>query len=70
MEIAKPEGTSTRPLGIPTIRTRVIQEATLLVLAPVFETYLLDSAWGYRPKRSAGRAVKRGWPIASRIRQS
>jgi len=59
VEIPKPDGTSTRPLGIPTIRTRVIQEATLLVLAPIFEADLPDSAWGYRPKRSAVGAVKR-----------
>ncbi len=58
VEIPKPDGRSTRPLGIPTIRTRVIQEATLLVLAPIFEADLPDNAWGYRPKRTAVGAVK------------
>ncbi|MDR7522720.1 MAG: reverse transcriptase domain-containing protein [Armatimonadota bacterium] len=60
VEIPKPDGKSTRPLGIPTIRTRVmIQAATLLVLVPIFEADLPDNAWGYRPKRSAVGAVKR-----------
>ncbi len=58
VEIPKPDGKSTRPLGIPTIRTRVIQEAVLLVLAPIFEADFPDNAWGYRPKRSAVGAVK------------
>lgn len=58
VEIPKPDGKSTRPLGIPTIRTRVIQEAALLVLTPIFEADLPDNAWGYRPKRSAVGAVK------------
>lgn len=59
VDIPKPDGRSTRPLGIPSIRTRVIQEAALLVLVPIFEADLPDNAWGYRPKRSAIGAVKR-----------
>lgn len=58
VEIPKPDGRSTRPLGIPTIRTRVIQEATLIVLTPIFEADLPANAWGYRPGRSALGAVK------------
>jgi RNA-directed DNA polymerase len=58
VEIPKPDGKGTRPLGIPTIRTRVIQEATLLVLVPIFEADLPNNAWGYRPRRSAVGAVK------------
>jgi len=58
VEIPKPDGRSTRPLGIPSIRTRVIQEAALLVLVPIFEADLPPNAWGYRPKRSAVGAVK------------
>ena len=58
VEIPKPDGRSTRPLGIPSIRTRVIQEAALLVLVPIFEADLPANAWGYRPKRSAVGAVK------------
>jgi RNA-directed DNA polymerase len=58
VEVPKPDGKSMRPLGIPTIRTRVIQEAALLVLTPIFEADLPATAWGYRPKRSAVGAVK------------
>ena len=58
VEILKADGKSHRPLGIPTIRTRVIQTAALLVLSPIFEADLPDNAWGYRPKRSAVGAVE------------
>jgi RNA-directed DNA polymerase len=46
--IPKPGG-GERPLGIPTIRDRVAQTAAKLVLEPIFETDLEDSAYGYRP---------------------
>ena len=55
--IAKPGG-GERPLGIPTIRDRVVQTAAKLVLEPIFEADFDDSAYGYRPKRSAQDAVK------------
>jgi len=55
--IPKPGG-GERPLGIPTIRDRVVQTAAKLVLEPVFEADFDDSAYGYRPKRSAQEAVK------------
>lgn len=55
--IPKPGG-GERPLGIPTIRDRVVQTAAKLVLDPVFEADLEDSAYGYRPRRSAIDAVK------------
>lgn len=58
VEIPKPDGKSTRPLGIPTIRDRVVQEAVLLLLTPIFEADLPENAWGYRPGRSALGAVK------------
>ena len=54
--IPKPGG-GTRPLGIPTIRDRVAQTAAKLVLEPIFEADFEDSAYGYRPKRSAGDAI-------------
>ena len=54
--IPKPGG-GERPLGIPTIRDRVAQTAAKLVLEPIFEADLDDSAYGYRPKRSAGDAI-------------
>ena len=54
--IPKPDG-GERPLGIPTIRDRVAQTAAKLVLEPIFEADFEDSAYGYRPKRSAGDAI-------------
>jgi group II intron reverse transcriptase/maturase len=41
-----------RPLGIPTVRDRVVQMAAKLVLEPIFEADFLLSSYGYRPKRS------------------
>jgi RNA-directed DNA polymerase len=55
--IPKPGG-GERPLGIPTIRDRVVQTAVKLVLEPIFEADFEDSAYGYRPKRSAQDAVR------------
>lgn len=51
-------GGGERPLGIPTIRDRVAQTAAKLVLEPIVEADLEDSAYGYRPKRDAIGAVK------------
>jgi RNA-directed DNA polymerase len=55
--IAKPNG-GERPLGIPTIRDRVVQSAVKLVIEPIFEADLEPNAYGYRPRRSAGDAVE------------
>jgi RNA-directed DNA polymerase len=56
--IPKPGG-GERPLGIPTIRDRVVQTAAKLVLEPIFEADLEPSAYGYRPGRSGNDAVKK-----------
>src|SRR5437667_990116 len=55
--IPKPDG-GERPLGIPTIRDRVVQTAAKLVLEPIFEADFEDNAYGYRPARGAVDAVK------------
>jgi RNA-directed DNA polymerase len=47
-----------RPLGIPTVRDRVVQMATLLILEPVFEADFLDCSYGFRPGRSAHQALE------------
>jgi group II intron reverse transcriptase/maturase len=47
-----------RPLGIPTIRDRVVQTAFLFILEPIFEADFADSSFGFRPKKSAHDAVK------------
>ena len=57
VSIPKPDG-GERPLGIPTIRDRVVQTAAKLVLEPIFEADFEDNAYGYRPRRSAVDAVK------------
>lgn len=46
-----------RPLGIPTVRDRVVQMATLLILEPIFEADFEDSSYGFRPGRSAHDAL-------------
>ena len=46
-----------RPLGIPNVRDRVVQAATLLVLEPIFEADLPDGAFGFRPGRNAHQAM-------------
>jgi RNA-directed DNA polymerase len=48
-----------RPLGIPTVRDRVVQTATLLILEPIFEADFLDCSYGYRPGRSAHHAIEK-----------
>jgi RNA-directed DNA polymerase len=56
--IPKPGG-GERPLGIPTIRDRVVQTAAKLLLEPIFEADFDPNAYGYRPKRSAQEAIQR-----------
>ena len=56
--IPKPGG-GERPLGIPTIRDRVVQTAAKLVLEPILEADLEPNAYGYRPQRSAQDAVQK-----------
>ena len=53
----KPAG-GKRPLGIPTIRDRVVQTAVLLIRQPIVEADMDPTAYGYRPGRTARDAVK------------
>jgi RNA-directed DNA polymerase len=55
--LPKPDG-GQRPLGIPTVRDRVGQQACKLVIEPIFEANFQNTSYGFRPKRSAHQAVK------------
>jgi RNA-directed DNA polymerase len=57
VEIPKPDGAK-RPLGIPTVRDRVCQQAAKIVLEPIFEADFLPVSFGFRPKRSATDALE------------
>jgi RNA-directed DNA polymerase len=55
--IPKPDGTK-RPLGIPTVRDRVVQAAVKLVVEPIFEADFKDCSYGFRPRKSATDALE------------
>ncbi|MGH8875220.1 MAG: group II intron reverse transcriptase/maturase [Acidimicrobiia bacterium] len=65
VEIPKPDGRM-RPLGIPTVADRVVQQATVQVIGPAFEARFTPSSFGYRPGRSARDAV---WWVREAIRR-
>ncbi|MFA1537688.1 hypothetical protein [Actinomadura monticuli] len=52
VEVPKSQG-GKRPLGVPTVRDRVVQQAVKLVLEPIFEAGFLPVSYGFGPKRSA-----------------
>jgi len=58
VEIPKPDG-GMRQLGIPTVLDRLIQQAVLQVLTPIFDPSFSESSFGFRPRRSAVQAVKK-----------
>ena len=59
VEIPKPGGKGVRQLGIPTVVDRLIQQAVHQVLQPVFDEGFSESSYGFRPQRSAQKAVRK-----------
>jgi RNA-directed DNA polymerase len=57
VDIPKPQG-GVRTLGVPSVVDRLVQQALLQVLQPIFEPGFSDSSYGFRPGRSAGQAVR------------
>ena len=58
VEIPKPDG-GKRLLGVPTVIDRMVQQAMVQVLQPIFEQTFSDGSYGFRPKRSAHQAIQR-----------
>lgn len=57
--IPKPGSTEQRPLGIPTVRDRVVQAALRMVLEPIFERDFAEQSYGFRPNRGCKDALRR-----------
>lgn len=57
VHIPKPGRLETRPLGIPSVKDRVVQTAAKIVLEPIFEADFRSCSFGFRPKRSAHHAL-------------
>ena len=68
VEIPKPDG-STRQLGIPTVRDRIVQQVLLDILQPLFDPDFHPSSYGYRPGRSAHQAIAKASLFIRRYRR-
>jgi len=55
--IPKGDGSSTRPIGIPTLEDKILQRAVTMILEAVYEQDFLDCSYGFRPERSAHDAL-------------
>jgi len=61
VHIPKADGTTTRPIGVPTYEDKVLQRAVAMVLGAVYEQDFLDCSYGFRPGRSAHQALEALW---------
>jgi RNA-directed DNA polymerase len=59
VQIPKPGSTETRPLGIPTVRDRIVQAAIVNVIEPIFERDFAEHSYGFRPGRGCKDALRR-----------
>jgi RNA-directed DNA polymerase len=66
VHIPKPGTTETRPLGIPTVRDRVVQGAIVNVIEPIFEHTFAERSYGFRPGRGCKDALRRVSELLSR----
>ena len=57
VNIPKPDGRM-RPLGIPTVKDRIVQQACKIVIEPIFEARFTKHSYGYRPKKNAHMAIR------------
>lgn len=58
VEIPKPDGGKRKP-GVPTVIDRMIQQAVVQILQPIYEPHFSDNSYGFRPKRSAKQAINK-----------
>src|SRR5437016_11520960 len=61
VHIPKGDGSETRPIGVPTFEDKVLQRAVVMILEAVYEQDFLDCSYGFRPGRSAHRALETLW---------
>jgi RNA-directed DNA polymerase len=61
VHIPKADGTTTRPIGVPTYEDKVLQRAVAMVLGAVYEQDFLECSYGFRPGRSAHQALEALW---------
>ncbi len=64
VHIPKGTGKETRPLGIPTLEDKILQRAVVMALEPIYEQDFLDCSYGFRPGRSAHRAL---WALRQQV---
>ena len=68
--IPKPGTQEKRPLGIPTVRDRVVQTAVRMVLEPIFEHEFAEHSYGFRPGRGCKDALRRVQALLKRVSRS
>jgi RNA-directed DNA polymerase len=56
--LPKGDGSTTRPIGVPTFEDKILQRAVVMVLEPIYEQDFLDCSYGFRPGRSAHQALQ------------